>query len=60
MLLELTDGPERHICLGDGAALLGGFAASAGAEILAAISAIATSSPFRHMISRGGSRMSVA
>ena len=46
--------------LGPGTAILRGFALSQETEILAALREVAALSPFRHMITPGGFRMSVA
>ncbi len=46
--------------LADGAVLLHGFAAAETAGLLAALSAIEAAAPFRHMVTPGGFRMSVA
>ena len=46
--------------LGPEAVLLRGFAADADARLLAALHAVLEQSPFRHMITAGGFRMSVA
>lgn len=46
--------------LGPGTAVLGGFALSAEAELLRAMESVAERSPFRHMVTPGGFRMSVA
>ena len=46
--------------LADGAVVLRGFAAGEGAELLAEISRIAEAAPFRHLVTPGGFRMSVA
>lgn len=46
--------------LGDGACVLRGFALAAEAEISAALNDITRQAPFRHMITPGGFRMSVA
>ncbi len=46
--------------LAPGARLLRGFACSVAAELKAAVAAIATAAPFRHMQTPGGFRMSVA
>ena len=40
--------------------LLGGFARDAGSDLIRAIGAIAAEAPFRHLITPGGFRMSVA
>ena len=44
----------------DGAILLRGFAAEEAPALIAAIEAIAGVAPFRHMMTPGGGRMSVA
>lgn len=46
--------------LAEGALLLRGFADSAAPDLLAAVTAIATAAPFRHLVTPGGFRMSVA
>jgi alkylated DNA repair protein (DNA oxidative demethylase) len=46
--------------LADGAALLRGFASQDTADLLKAVREVATIAPFRHMITPGGRRMSVA
>ncbi len=46
--------------LAEGAVLLRGFAADQAAALVAAVNRIAAVSPFRHMVTPGGSRMSVA
>jgi len=46
--------------LGEGAMLLGGFVASRQAGVLSAFTQVAEQAPFRHMITPGGFRMSVA
>src|SRR5581483_10857843 len=46
--------------LSDGAVVLRGFVTAATPEILAAMDQIAKVSPFRHMVTPGGFRMSVA
>lgn len=46
--------------LGDGAVVLRGFARTDRARLLDAVRAIAAAAPFRHMVVRGGRRMSVA
>jgi len=50
----------RDVQLDDGAVVLGGFAASIDRELLDALSEIARSAPFRHLITPGGWPMSVA
>ncbi|HYR84787.1 MAG TPA: DNA oxidative demethylase AlkB [Terriglobia bacterium] len=44
----------------DGAALLQGFAAAQSDNLLSALESVTSSAPFRHMITPGGFRMSVA
>jgi alkylated DNA repair protein (DNA oxidative demethylase) len=51
--------PERE-ALGPGAVVLRGFAIDAEAAILAALREITVEAPFRHMVTPGGFRMSVA
>ncbi len=57
---ERSGANEATLPLGPGAVLLRGFAAGDGASLLDAVAAIARLSPFRHMATRGGGRMSVA
>jgi alkylated DNA repair protein (DNA oxidative demethylase) len=56
---EAQDAIPRTV-LGPRAVLLRGFAAKHAPELVAAISAIAAISPFRHMVTPGGWEMSVA
>lgn len=58
-LFGYSDVPAREP-LADGALLLRGYAGDAAEELLQAIDAITTAAPFRHMITPGGYRMSVA
>jgi DNA oxidative demethylase len=46
--------------LGEGAALLAGFARPRQSELLAALDGVVAAAPFRHLITPGGFRMSVA
>src|ERR1700742_1410605 len=46
--------------LGPGAAILRGFVLTQEVEVLAAMKSVANQSPFRHMVTPGGFRMSVA
>jgi alkylated DNA repair protein (DNA oxidative demethylase) len=46
--------------LADGAMLLGGFAKPVDASLLAAIKRVVEAAPFRHLVTPGGYRMSVA
>jgi alkylated DNA repair protein (DNA oxidative demethylase) len=64
MTLDLFDGTGEtgysKESLGSGAAILRGFTLSQEAEVLAALHSVAAQSPFRHMLTPGGYRMSVA
>jgi alkylated DNA repair protein (DNA oxidative demethylase) len=60
MMLDLFGGEPRDVWLAPGAMLLGGFARAREAALRDAISAVTTASPFRHMLTPGGRRMSVA
>jgi DNA oxidative demethylase len=51
---------RRHERLAPGAWLLRGFALDQGPELVAAIEDISTAAPFRHLVTPGGFRMSVA
>lgn len=55
--LETADGPQ---VLAEGAVVLHGFARILAPACLAAVNQIATAAPFRHMVTPGGFRMSVA
>src|SRR5580698_3286325 len=60
---ELFDGSaidRRHEGLAPGACLLHGFANDQGPALLAAIDDIVAAAPFRHLVTPGGFRMSVA
>jgi alkylated DNA repair protein (DNA oxidative demethylase) len=58
---DMLDGTERgSVSLGDGAALLRGFARAEAARLVQAVHGVTEAAPFRHMITRGGYRMSVA
>lgn len=59
-LFEATPADTRHEPLEPGAWLLHGFALAQGATLSAAIHHIADAAPFRHMVTPGGLRMSVA
>lgn len=58
-LLAGLAGPSAET-LADGAVLLRGFAGAEAPALLAEIAAIAEAAPFRHLITPGGFRMSVA
>ena len=62
LALGLPDGPAKlaHERLGPGAALLGGFALADERALLADLTEVVAAAPFRHMITPGGFRMSVA
>jgi alkylated DNA repair protein (DNA oxidative demethylase) len=64
MTLGLFDGMEEsgypNQSLGTGAAILHGFALAQETGVLAAMKNVAAQSPFRHMVTPGGYRMSVA
>ncbi|RJF88829.1 DNA oxidative demethylase AlkB [Oleomonas cavernae] len=48
------------LALGDGAMVLRGFALAIDADLLAAIDQVTAAAPFRHLVTPGGLRMSVA
>ncbi|MCC7275777.1 MAG: DNA oxidative demethylase AlkB [Alphaproteobacteria bacterium] len=58
--VDLFDDGPRDVPLGPGAVLLGGFALPLGEALLAAVADVAARAPFRHMVTPGGWRMSVA
>jgi alkylated DNA repair protein (DNA oxidative demethylase) len=60
MIADLFEAERRYIPLGPGAVLLGGFARSVEGSLMAEIWAIVEQAPFRHMLTPGGHRMSVA
>jgi len=64
MTMDLFDGlggsGPREESLGPGAMVLRGFALAHDAELLSAVRDVALASPFRHMETPGGFRMSVA
>ena len=49
-----------NLVLDEGAVLLGAFAQDIGEQLLEQIEAIASAAPFRHLVTPGGRRMSVA
>ena len=55
-----ADAKPRREALGSGAVLLGTFALELEAELLAALRQVVAAAPFRHMVTPGGFRMSVA
>lgn len=60
MQADLFALPHEDIVLGDGAMRLGGFALDAAAALLDMIADIVRRAPFRHLVTPGGRRMSVA
>jgi alkylated DNA repair protein (DNA oxidative demethylase) len=60
MNLDLFDNQREDLVLEPGAVLLGGFARDIAPDLIGAIEAIAIKAPFRHLITPGGFRMSVA
>ena len=60
MMPDLFEGSPRVLRLAEGAMLLGGFARSVEASLLAEIERVVAAAPFRQMVTPGGYRMSVA
>jgi DNA oxidative demethylase len=60
LLGDLESAPEGQAVLGESALLLRGFAAADAPALVAAIREIEAQAPFRHLITPGGYRMSVA
>ncbi|MFN4089387.1 MAG: DNA oxidative demethylase AlkB [Alphaproteobacteria bacterium] len=60
MVEDLFAAPDARLPIVDGAMVLRGFAGAAEADLLAGIETVAAASPFRHMTTPGGFRMSVA
>jgi alkylated DNA repair protein (DNA oxidative demethylase) len=60
LLRDLSAPAPRLEAIAPGAMLLRGFAAAEASALLAAVEQVAASAPFRHMITPGGYRMSVA
>ena len=58
-LFAALDPPQR-IAIGPGAVILAGRARADSAALLAAIETVTAAAPFRHMVTPGGFRMSVA
>lgn len=56
----LFDGESQDIALAPGAMLLGGFARDVSSTLRAEVDEIAARAPFRHLLTPGGHRMSVA
>lgn len=57
---DLPPAPQAPEWLESGAVVLRGFALEQAAELLQAVDAITAAAPFRHLITPGGKRMSVA
>jgi len=60
MIPNLFDDERRDVPLGPGAVLLSGFARSVDTPLVAALNRVVEAAPFRHMLTPGGRRMSVA
>jgi alkylated DNA repair protein (DNA oxidative demethylase) len=60
MTPDLFPETAGDLALGEGAVVLRGFAAPIDAGLLAAIAAVTAAAPFRHLVTPGGFRMSVA
>lgn len=60
MIPDLFDGDRPERPLAPGAMLLGGFAARYEAPLVTALQRVVALAPFRHMVTPGGHRMSVA
>jgi DNA oxidative demethylase len=60
MTPDLFEKAPGDLPLAEGAMLLGGFAKSVEAPLLAAIERVVAAAPFRHLVTPGGYRMSVA
>ena len=58
--LDLFEDEERDVRLAPGAMLLGGFALPFEAALLTALQDVVEVAPFRHLVTPGGHRMSVA
>ena len=54
------DAAVAREAIGEGAVLLRGFAAEAASQLMEQLAAIVEVAPFRHMVTPGGYRMSVA
>lgn len=60
MIADLFEAEPRDVQLAPGAALLSGFARSFDTPLVAALRSVVKVAPFRHMLTPGGRRMSVA
>src|SRR3989441_3954914 len=60
MIRDLSESDRRDVPLAPGAMLLGGFAQPFEGPLVAALRRVVELAPFRHMVTPGGHRMSVA
>src|SRR5439155_418450 len=60
MIPDLFEGERRDVPLAPGAIVLGGFAQPFEGRLVAALGRVVERAPFRHMVTPGGHRMSVA
>src|SRR5689334_15660005 len=60
MLPGLFDSDEADVAIAPGAVWLRGFARSFESALMPALRTVTDAAPFRHMLTRGGRRMSVA
>lgn len=60
MTFDLFTGPRPDVRLGPGAVVLPGFALGVESQLVNALDEVIAAAPFRHMITPGGYRMSVA
>lgn len=60
MIPDLFEAERRDVSLAPGAMLLAGFALPIEQPVIAAIEAVTTAAPFRHMLTPGAHRMSIA
>lgn len=60
MIPNLFDDERQDVPLAPGAVVLGGFARSIEAPLVVALQRVVEAAPFRHMLTPGGRRMSVA
>lgn len=60
MIPDLFEGDRQDIGLASGAVVLMGFALSLQEQIVDALAVVTRAAPFRHMLTPGGQRMSVA
>jgi DNA oxidative demethylase len=60
MIPDLFEGERRDVPLAPGATLLAGFAKPFEGRLVAALGRVVERAPFRHMVTPGGHRMSVA